>query len=57
MAPEVLDHQVDNNQKMDIWSIGIITYTLLVGEYPYNRKPKDCNEMKQMAKKFAANLQ
>ena len=34
MAPEVL-FQKEYNEKADIFSIGVITYSLLTGEFPY----------------------
>lgn len=33
MAPELLDNEY--NEKCDMWSVGIIMYTLLTGEAPY----------------------
>ena len=35
MAPEVLDRDVEYDEKCDIWSAGIILYILLSGEKPY----------------------
>ena len=35
MAPEVLEGKVSNDNKCDLWSIGIIIYQLFFKEYPY----------------------
>ncbi|GAM20059.1 hypothetical protein SAMD00019534_032340 [Acytostelium subglobosum LB1] len=35
MAPEVLDNSNGHSYEVDIWSIGIILYTLLVGRPPF----------------------
>lgn len=34
MAPEVLNHSYDT--KSDIWSLGVMTYELISGTYPFN---------------------
>jgi len=35
MAPEVLEGRESNDNKCDLWSIGIIIYQLFFNEYPY----------------------
>ena len=40
MAPEIILRK-NYNEKVDIWSIGIITYMLLSGQSPYNGKTKE----------------
>jgi len=40
MAPEIIQNQV-YNEKVDIWSIGVITYMLLSGSNPFPGKTKD----------------
>jgi aurora kinase len=34
MAPELVNRQ-PYNEKVDVWSLGIITYQLLVGRTPF----------------------
>ena len=34
MAPELVNRQ-PYNEKVDVWSLGIITYQLLVGKTPF----------------------
>jgi serine/threonine protein kinase len=40
MAPEIIEAKV-YNEKVDIWSIGIITYMLLTGRNPFPSKIKE----------------
>lgn len=35
MAPELLMDKGSYNSKADLWSIGVVTYQLLVGEPPF----------------------
>ena len=35
IAPEVLDGKIGHSYEVDIWSLGVICYTLLVGKPPY----------------------
>ena len=37
MAPELIKHQ-KYNEKVDVWSLGIITYQLLSGKTPFDGK-------------------
>ena len=39
MAPEIFDDQIGYSYEVDIWSLGIIIYELLIGKLPFN--PKD----------------
>ena len=38
MAPEVLEGKGEYDNKCDLWSIGVIMYQLLYGEFPYKGK-------------------
>jgi len=40
MAPEIIKSE-DYNEKVDIWSTGIIAYILLSGRPPYGGKKKE----------------
>lgn len=35
IAPEILDGKVGHSYEVDIWSLGVIIYTLLIGKPPY----------------------
>jgi serine/threonine protein kinase len=39
MAPEVLNHQ-PYTAKCDIWSLGVIIYQMIFGEYPFLPKSR-----------------
>ena len=45
MAPEIILNK-NYNEKVDIWSIGVITYMLLTGRNPFPGKDK--NEVKNL---------
>jgi serine/threonine protein kinase len=38
MAPEILDEKWGNSYEVDIWSLGIIMYTLIIGKAPFDTK-------------------
>ena len=38
MAPEIIDGTNGHSYEVDIWSIGIIMYTLLIGKPPFEGK-------------------
>lgn len=40
MAPEIM-HKRTYNYKADIWSIGVLTYNLITGTYPFFASSKD----------------
>ena len=45
VAPEIFDNKITN--KCDIWSAGVILYTLLIGEMPFNvDNPKNYRNIK-----------
>ena len=35
IAPEVLSSRVGHSYEVDVWSIGVILYTLLIGRPPF----------------------
>lgn len=41
LAPEILEKGKGHNEKVDLWSIGVITYTLAVGKAPFHASSKE----------------
>ena len=41
LAPEILEKGKGHNEKVDLWSIGVITYTLAVGRAPFHASSKE----------------
>jgi myosin-1 len=51
LAPEILEKQ-GHNDKADLWSIGIIVYTLAVGKAPFHSSSKEEIYKKALAMKY-----
>jgi len=51
LAPEILDGSSGHSFEVDIWSIGVILYTMLIGKPPFETK-----NVKQTYKRIQANL-
>lgn len=51
LAPEILDGSLGHSFEVDIWSLGVILYTMLVGKPPFETK-----NVKQTYKRIQANL-
>jgi polo-like kinase 1 len=50
IAPEILEGKDGHSFEVDIWSIGVILYTMIVGRPPY-----ECKDVKSTYKKILAN--
>ena len=53
IAPEVLNHNY--NEKCDVWSIGAIMYTMLVGAPPFSGESEDDIIQSVLSGKFNKN--
>ena len=51
IAPEIIDGKGGHSFQVDIWSMGVIMYTLLVGKPPYEAK-----DVKSTYKRIIANV-
>ena len=38
IAPEILDNKIGQSYEVDIWALGIMIYTLIIGEAPFQSK-------------------
>ena len=69
MAPEVVNRSVAYSMKCDLWSVGVVTFVLLTGEFPFagqsetqiqkrigRAKPKFPKHLSSLAKDFIASL-
>jgi len=54
MAPEVIQNK-DYSQTCDIWSMGIITYVILSGKYPWNIKNQNEQKLYSQIKRGLIN--
>ncbi|CDH50159.1 protein serine threonine kinase [Lichtheimia corymbifera JMRC:FSU:9682] len=50
IAPEILFSKSGHDHKVDMWSIGVLMFTLLVGRHPFQQK-----DVKQIYKKIKQN--
>lgn len=40
IAPEVFEYNVPAHPGLDIWSLGVILFTILFGKYPFDSQDK-----------------
>lgn len=50
IAPEILDGKTGHSYEVDIWSLGVITYTLIIGKPPF-----ETQDVKATYKRIKAN--
>ena len=50
IAPEILDAKIGHSYEVDLWSLGVILYTLI-----YGRPPFETSDVKQTYRKIKAN--
>lgn len=44
MAPEILLGRSGSDPKLDVWSMGVMLYAMIMGHYPFEVKNKDDKE-------------
>lgn len=49
IAPEILENKHGHSYEVDVWSIGVIMYTLIIGKPPF--ETHDCQETYDRIKK------
>lgn len=54
LAPEMILER-GHNEKLDVWTLGVLTYELIVGYAPFTPKDK-VDDKKQMQKKLEKNI-
>lgn len=53
LAPEMIDGS-GHNEKLDVWSLGVLTYELLTGVAPFT--PKNTKDRREKMKKLEKNI-
>ena len=51
MAPEILKGRTESDPKIDVWSLGIMMYAMLLGEYPFHSDQSKDHLRKMIIKK------
>ena len=41
MAPEILKGRNESDPKIDVWSLGVMLYCMIMGDYPFYSQDKD----------------
>lgn len=53
LAPEMVDGS-GHNEKLDVWSLGVLTYELLTGQAPFT--PKNTRDRREKMRKLEYNI-
>ena len=41
MAPEILKGRNESDPKIDVWSLGVMLYSMIMGDYPFYSNDKE----------------
>ena len=41
MAPEILRGRNESDPKIDVWSLGVMLYSMIIGDYPFQSNDKE----------------
>lgn len=40
MAPELFKGKTESSEKLDVWSLGVMLYSMIIGDYPFSHADK-----------------
>lgn len=41
MSPELIEGHTQSDPKIDIWALGVLMYTMILGDYPFDGETRD----------------
>ena len=50
MAPEILLGRTESDPKIDVWSMGVMLYAMIMGRYPFEARNEEGEEDRKTLK-------